>query len=233
MAAEPKPATVVLIPSRAPMRTRRIAALVAALALLAAGAGACRNGAGRNVLPSRTLGFPTGCEYAGRTLVIVPLDAVADIDVERLARRYREAYGLRVTVAPALAPPAAAFDDARRQWVGERLLDALQGARPGAAATFTVGLTSRDLYLRDMPWRFAFSAWRERTAVISTARMNPVFFGQLPDADRHDTRLYKMVTRFLGTALCGRPRTGSAGSVMRPTLLSLDDLDGIDESVWE
>jgi predicted Zn-dependent protease len=195
---------------------------------------ACATTAGRSVRPSRPLGFPATCAHEGRRLVVVPLGEVAAADLERLAARYRRAYGLEVTVSPALPLPPQAYDPARRQWFGELLLDTLDRERPATADTALVlGVLPHDLYLQSMPWRFALSAFHSRTAVVSTARLDPVFFHEAPDPERRDERLYKLVTRLLGSALCELPRRGSERSVMRETILSLEDLDGIDESRWD
>ncbi len=45
-----------------------------------------------------------------------------------------------------------------------------------------IGLTTHDMYIQEFTWRFAFG-YREddRIAVVSSARMDPTFFGRSPN----------------------------------------------------
>ncbi|MFZ5468712.1 MAG: hypothetical protein ACOZIN_04665 [Myxococcota bacterium] len=47
-----------------------------------------------------------------------------------------------------------------------------------------------------------------------------------------EERMLKMMVRVLGGLYCGLPRDGTPGSVMQPSIMGPDDLDGIDLSNW-
>ncbi|MBI5517451.1 MAG: hypothetical protein HY909_27015 [Deltaproteobacteria bacterium] len=215
---------------RAPSAPSALAASVGvALALVVACASASRPRR-----PSRALGFPSACARAG-ALHFTALGAMPAARVEALAARYRRAYRVPVTVLPPVPAAAEAFDRARGQYEASALLAAVERAH---AATLSdpsarvLAVATEDQYIATRRWRYAFAAYGERVAVVSTARMDPAFYGDQADRGLVDARLHRMVTRVLAGIYCGLPRRGAPDSVLRPEVLSLDDLDVIDESVW-
>jgi predicted Zn-dependent protease len=86
------------------------------------------------------------------------------------------------------------------------------------------------MYIREYNWRFAFS-WRQegRFAVVSTARMDPVFFGRKRNDAILESRLRKMITKNIGLMYYGYFQSSDPKSVLYRSVLSIDDLDKIGE----
>jgi hypothetical protein len=89
-----------------------------------------------------------------------------------------------------------------------------------------LGLTGRDMYIRGVSWRYAFgTGGADNVAVIATRRMDPRFFGLAYDDELFHSRLDKMFARYLDFLVLRLPTTSNPYSVLRESLLSLDDLD--------
>jgi predicted Zn-dependent protease len=122
---------------------------------------------------------------------------------------------------------------ARRQLIAEEVIALMQRKHPQLAAdpgAILIGITDYDMYIRQYRWQFAF-AWRqdERFAVVSSARMDPVSFGEEPDEELLHTRLRKVVTKTVGIMHYRLPQSTDLDSVMYGPILGLDDLDSVGE----
>ncbi len=179
--------------------------------------------------PSRARpAFPPDCRRLGR-IAFVAIGPLKTLDVEALAERYRRVYGVEIEVLPSL-PAAAltpAWDAQRRQHRGGQVLTTLaQAFAPHATPPrWIIGVTDGDLYWEQRDWRFSFSLRGGAVAVVSTARTEP-------GRPRSAARTMKLISRALGETYCGLERGGPDDSVLRPTLMSLTELDAIDEAVW-
>lgn len=162
-------------------------------------------------------------------LHLVPVHAAPEL-MAPLAKYYREQLGMDVQVAGAVQADSAAFDRDRRQLVGEEVIRLLRERHPVNGDGKVIAITSWDMYIRDRPWRFAFS-WRSAPyAVVSYARMNHALFGAASQ-DRVLQRLRKMVTRNVGI-LAFRLRTNDdRTSLMYQDIMGVDELDRIDEDL--
>ncbi len=166
-------------------------------------------------------------------MALVAVQPLRTLDIEAVAERYRRAFGLEVEVLPAVseAAVASAFVADRRQHEAGRMMGAMLAALPAAPRApprWVIGLTDADLFLDDRAWRFCFSSWRPNTGIVSTARTGDGDTDTLTTA----VRTSKLLTRLLAETYCGLLRGGPDDSVLRPTLMGVDDLDLIDESVW-
>jgi predicted Zn-dependent protease len=121
----------------------------------------------------------------------------------------------------------------RQQLVAEELIALVKRHHPRLAAdreAILIALTPYDMYIREYTWQFAF-AWRQewRFAVVSSARMDPVNFGEPADAELLHGRLRKIVSKNIGMMHYRLPQSTDRNSVLYGPILSLDDLDSIGE----
>ena len=184
--------------------------------------------------PAVILSLPRSCAREGR-LFLVPIGEVRRIDLNEVIERYRQEYGLPIALAAPVAIGPRAMDGQRNQVVAEELAAAVSlvhGPRAGSDAALRIGVTDEDMFIRGSDWRFAFSARFEGMAIMSSARMDPVFFGQSEDAAALYARFYKILTKNVGVLHCGLPMSDNPRSVMYGAILSVEDLDTVDESVW-
>jgi predicted Zn-dependent protease len=184
-------------------------------------------------IPSRSLGFPANCARIA-PVYFTALGTLEPGLVESLAARYQRVYHLDVQVLSPIPRINRAWNVERQQLDGDALVSTVTElhATTLPAHARIIAVTAEDQYIQSRPWRFALSVFSDHVAVISTARMDPTFFREPADPELRNARLHRMVTRLLGTLYCNFPREGSSESVLRPELLSVTDLDAIDESVW-
>lgn len=160
-------------------------------------------------------------------LYLVAFDRGSGKQFPRLARAARR-YRVRVRILRALRLAPSAFDPARKQWIAQALILEIQNSYPRlhAPGAVVIGLTSRDMYIPGVPWRFAFgTGGAGNVAVIATRRMDPRFFGLAYDDELFRSRLDKMFVRYLGYLVLRLPINSNPYSALRATLRSLDDLD--------
>ena len=158
---------------------------------------------------------------AARPVTFVPIGSFPRRDAAALARYFGRRLGLRTSVGSRAPLPRSAFNRARNQYVAEELIEVLH--RPVGDPRVVIGLTAEDIYTRDKPyWRFAFSIRSTNGfAIVSRARMDPVFLGLNPDPGLRNRRLQKMVLKTIGV-LAQSPNPRSA---LYDSILGVDDLD--------
>lgn len=173
-------------------------------------------------------GFPPTCARKG-TVAFVAVAPLRTLDLNLLAERYRRLFKLEVEVLPAVAATKGALNIVRQQYAAKGLIDGMYGALGVATddtSRWIVGVTDADLYWPEKDWRYCFSFRSEHGAIVSTARTQPA------TALKTAERTFKLITRTLGEGYCGLQRGGPDDSVLRPTMMGVEDLDLIDESVW-
>jgi predicted Zn-dependent protease len=159
---------------------------------------------------------------------LAPIGTFPTADLDELVGFYAVRYDLDVKVlapAPTIPPTPA------RNQIDARALGALlRSVYPEAAdpKDVIIGVLSEDIYqpaLPDLHW--VFGATGDRVAVISTYRMG-TGNGLLGDA-REQTRLRKMVTRYIGFSYFGLARSQDPYSVLYDNILGPFDLDVMGE----
>jgi predicted Zn-dependent protease len=199
---------------------------------------AVRGGQGRRILFAALvlllllLPAATASSLAARAgqrpvLYLVAFDRGSRQQFPRLTRAARR-HGVRVRILHGLRLPPAGFDPARRQWIAQALIGQIERSNPRLHATRAViiGLTAEDMYINGVTWRYAFgTGGAGNVAVIATRRMDPRFFGLAYDGELFRSRLDKMFVRYLGLLVLRLPTSRDPYSVLRASILSLDDLD--------
>jgi predicted Zn-dependent protease len=164
-------------------------------------------------------------ELDGRGAVyLVPLGKPQRILSTDLLSYYRKKYGLELRVLRPVALPLWTRDEIRKQLIAEELVEAMKRAYPQFAIdpdAILIGVTDEDMYISEMNWSYAFS-WRqeERFAIVSTARMDPVFSKEPADPKIVEARARKMITKDIGcsTTACSPAMTFPAPSMTTSTM---------------
>lgn len=190
-------------------------AVVTSLALVpaASSAGAARTATAR---PAADSAAPVS---------FVPIGSFRSRDAAALASYLTRSLGLRAGVLPREPLPSTAFDRARRQYVAEKLIEVLH--KPAGSPRVVIGLTVQDMYWAAKPsWRYTFAIRSPQGfAVVSSARMDPVAAGLLPNPGLGTRRLRKMVLKIVGILAYGRSPSQDPRSALYDDILGPDDLD--------
>lgn len=185
--------------------------------------------------------LPAKCEGGRVKLRFVALAPLRVLDIEEIAARYRETGIADVLVERPLYPHELWFDRGRHQIAGEDILEEAReryGVRPNE---LVVVVTDRDMFLREVDWRFAFATRGPGIGVVSIARMDPNFPLLMPatyDPAPSEcgalvrARAFRMITRHIMFAACSAESVEDPRSVRRRSVMGLSDLDAIDEATY-
>jgi len=170
----------------------------------------------------------------GRKIYFIAIGDFPGEQVQQLVQHYREKFNLDIQTLTAIPIDSSAIDPKRQQLVAERLITSVRAAFPKLANDPTViliGFTSTDMYPLSMNWSFALG-WRvasTRTAVVSTARMDLHYPGELSGSAFPETRLQKIVTKDIGILYYGLPQSNDPRSVLYGQILGIQELDAVSE----
>ena len=171
--------------------------------------------------------------FEPRKVYLLAIGQFSSPSIEELIVYYNQKYGLAIEILPIVPMEPWLTDYKRRQLIAEELIEQIKRQYPQLAGDRTavlIGITSRDMYIRSSPWKFAFS-WRQegRFAVVSTAPMDPVFFGRQANASLLQLRVRKIITKNIGLMYYGHFQSNDPKSVLYRSILSVDDLDRVGE----
>jgi len=154
--------------------------------------------------------------------------------IDGLQRFYREHLAIDVEVTSPLDPDRSAWDAEREQWIGERLIEQLAHVS-GTDDAVVIGVLGDDMYIVSRNWQYAFAMRgdNDRVAIVSYARMNPLFWGEPRDTDRLQARLRKMVTKELGLMRFGLLASSNPESPMYRNIGGVEDLDIMHDDLAE
>jgi predicted Zn-dependent protease len=174
-----------------------------------------------------------GSSSAGQKIYFVAIGEMRSVRLDALQVYYKQRYDLSVEILPPIGLEPVVMDERRRQLIAEELINLMKRRYPEHARSpqsILIGITEGDMYIREVDWRFAF-AYRqsERFAVVSSARMDPVNFGFLPEEELLQTRLRKMLSKNIGILYYKLPQKSDRKSVMFGPIMGIDDLDSIGE----
>jgi predicted Zn-dependent protease len=164
---------------------------------------------------------------AGKSITLVAMGSFSEPSLTALANHLRHKFHLRV-LRGSVAFPSSTYDASRKQYVGEKLLAQLKGAY---AHGVTIAVTDRDIYMKTKQFRYVFAIRDQRDSVVSSARMDPRFYGLPSDTELWYSRLDKMVGKMVGVLALRRHETGNPRSVLYNGILGFDDLDFMTEDL--
>ena len=154
------------------------------------------------------------------------MGSFSEPSVKALADHLRRKFHVRLLVRGSLSFPSGTYDGSRKQYVAEKLAAHLERAYPRGVV---IAVTDRDIYMKTKQFRYVFSIRDQRTAVVSSARMDPRFYGLPPDTELWYSRLDKMVGKMVGVLALGRRESANPRSVLYSGILGFDDLDFMTE----
>lgn len=162
-------------------------------------------------------------------LYLIPLgDFPTDI-ADDLASFYRDKYKLEIETLPSVPLSEVALNRKRDQLIAEQVVAIMKRANPQITndpEAIMIGLTTQDMYINQMDWRFAFS-WRDegKYAVVSTARMYlPLRRWKITER-LMVRRLRKMVTKNVGILYYHLAPNDNPRSVLYRNVGGIRDLD--------
>jgi archaemetzincin len=131
------------------------------------------------------------------TIHVVPLPALGDVELERLASIVGDLLHRDAVIAPALRDVDFAFDPSRNQYASRALLAALLERRRDGAER-VLGVTGLDLFVPVLTFVFGEAQLDGPAAVVSTCRLVPEFYGLRRDPALVQERLEKEAVHELG-----------------------------------
>lgn len=173
------------------------------------------------------------CPGTGRRVCLVPLGMIPPDLVDYLVSYYRDRFGLRVTVLRPIAIPAALEDPKRLQIDADGLITYMGTQFPEAyrdSQVVLIGLTPIDVYDNTSHFRYLLGLRRniyDPKAVVSSARMDPVFFGEPNDIDVYFARTRKLFSKYLGLLYYGLPTSDDPKSPMYDYIRGPGDVDAM------
>lgn len=185
--------------------------------------------------------LPGKCSGQRVKLRFVPVAPLRVLDIEEIAARYSSADIANVVVEKPFAFQERWLDQGRRQIIGEDVLRDARKQYPPLENEMVIAVTDRDMFLRDVEWRFAFATRDSGVAVVSIARMDPSFpllapMTYVPQKAECSAlvraRAFKMITRQVLFGLCAAGMADDPRSARRQSVLGMSDLDAIDEATY-
>ena len=174
-----------------------------------------------------------GSSSAGQKIYFAAVGEMRSVHLDVLQAYYKQRYDLTVEILPPIGLEPMVVDERRRHLIAEELIELMKRRYPEHARSpqsILIGITEGDMYIREVNWRFAFARRDgDRFAIVSSARMDPVSFGFLPDDELLQTRLRKMLSKNIGIMYYKLPQKSDRRSVMFGPILGIDDLDSMGE----
>jgi YD repeat-containing protein len=173
-------------------------------------------------------------ELKGRgTVYLVPLGKPQSILSSDLLSYYRKKYALELRVLAPVPLPGWTKDEIRQQLIAEELVEAIKRAYPQFANdpdAILVGATDEDMYISEINWSYAFS-WRqeERFAIVSTARMDPLFDKEPADPKLLEARARRIFSKDIGLLYYRLQPSYDYSSVLYGSVDDVEDLDEMGE----
>jgi predicted Zn-dependent protease len=166
---------------------------------------------------------------------LIPFGPIDRQVVEQLSLYYERELTLHVEISPPVRLTPEFFDSSRQQLVAERVISLLVASHDKTTTNpdaLLIGITPYDMYTVGRPnWRFAFALRHGRCcSIIATARMDKRNFGDVDTNEEVFERLRKMVSKTIGLQHFGLDLRDDPRSVLYGGVLSLEDLDRIDDS---
>jgi len=214
------------------------AAALTALVLSSGSLASAADSAATVAIPTTLAPLPGACADERPLIRFVALEPLALVDLNAVAERYRRLDIARVQVDRALPFEPRFLDESRGQLIGEELTRAARHAYRPRVGELVIVLTDRDMYLQQAPWRYAFAVGDGTLSVISIARMRTSFVWHPTQLDAPEctavlrARMFKMITRAILRNACAASPSDDPRSVRRFSVLSLDDLDVLEEDVY-
>lgn len=163
-------------------------------------------------------------------IYLVPVGPVPERLMQTLAQRYRDILRLKVEITAPLPLPDNTVDPQRKQLVAENthaLMARVFEQWKWNPSAVVVGVTSYDMYIAAMNWRFAYAYGQGKYALVSAARMSDAESTDSNWSDHLTIRVRKMLDKRIAIQLFGFGSTAPMPAILAMPVLGPDDLDRI------
>jgi predicted Zn-dependent protease len=174
------------------------------------------------------------CACSKTSVYFVPVGNAPADEINDLVQHYKEKFDLKSAVLPPMVVLPRDFNSSRQQLIAESVVLSLQrdyGKYLQNNSAILIGVTGDDMYMLQQNWQFCFG-WRSpdtRIAVVSTARMNLYYPGEVMPSASLTSRLRKMVTKVIGIMYYHRKPSQNPRSVLFDGILGIQELDQVSE----
>lgn len=192
-------------------------------------------------IPTTLPPLPGECRGQRVKLRFVALAPLRVLDVEEIADRYRKTGIAETVVESPLELDTFSIDKTRGQIAGEEITRAARKRYQPRRDELVVVVTDHDMFLRNVDWRYAFATTEGGVAVVSLARMDPNFPLLAPSTYEPAAsecrapvraRAFRMITRQILRNVCSAEMVDDPKSARRRAVMSLSDLDAVDEATY-
>lgn len=171
------------------------------------------------------------CAGAGKRVCLAPLGNVDADLVRHLVDHFAGEYGLSVTVLQPAPLPASLVNPKRGQIGDDALLGELERLYLddyGNPEVVLIGITPVDVFMESKHYRYVLGVRLtedQHVGFVSTARMNPAFYGDAADEELLYTRAERMVAKYVGGLYYALPDSDDRRSAMYNGIGGPDALD--------
>ena len=142
-------------------------------------------------------------------IILIVFGTLSETLIPHVMEGLNREFQAQVVRGKNLPLPDRAYDSRRRQYRAEDFIPPLARQRQGRG-DLVLGVTAVDLFVPQLNFVFGLADPRQRTAVISVARLDPRFYQQPPDPALLQERALKEAVHELGHLLglphCDNPR---------------------------
>ena len=178
-----------------------------------------------DLTPVRSVSLP---QVAPRTVYLIPIGLAESL--EWAPSYYRRKLDIEVRVLPQAELDVGLIDSSRRQLDSEKCIYGFLAAKypelvrdPSAVL---IAVTSTDLYIPSLGWRYAENLRREgRFGVISSARLHPLSLMEKLNPEWLISRLQKLLTKNIVMLYFGLPMSSDYTSLLSGGVLSGREID--------
>lgn len=105
---------------------------------------------------------------------ILPLGKIEDIILNQIKKEIAITYNLRVKILKPMEIPKHTYNPIRKQFLASKIIEFLEKNLKGRI----LAVTDKDIYAKGLNFIFGQAQFRGRIAIISTHRLNPLFYKQ-------------------------------------------------------
>ena len=169
----------------------------------------------------------SGTQQAKR-VYLVRLGPEQRLSIDSYPAFYKLELGLTVQLLPPLPLDPSAFNQTRRQYIAEQLIESVRRALPriaNDANAVVIAVTEADMYIQSFDWRYAFNfRMFGQFAIVSAARMYPTP-SAADGAARFQSRARKMVSKNVAMLVYGQRVNDDPTSLLYANAMDPEALD--------
>jgi archaemetzincin len=152
------------------------------------------------MIPLALMLGPSPAEIPPRRVLLVPCGPVPPGVLTSLDAGLGKILAAEVVRGEEVPVPEEAYSPRRRQYLAESFLNSVKSRHP-SRQELILGVTVVDLYVPALNFVFGLADSRQKTGVISLARLDPKFYGRPGDPGLLQERVLKEAVHELGHLL--------------------------------